>query len=179
MSFKARRRQRATPIAAAVVVLSVVGSGCAASGSDGSGGVSAAQPFEGTEVATDLAPSQVDASTVPPPTLVRPCASEAVDVVAGDRVDGVDQVVDLINRGSVRCDVDISGTANASADIEPSVVLGPGEIGHVWVSDRGGCDRTTADPQVEFDVIVNGAVYPLATTFVAYCGVELWAFFTD
>ena len=99
--------------------------------------------------------------------------------LAGDRVDGVDQVVDLINRGSARCDVDISGTANASADIEPSVVLGPGEIGHVWVSDRGGCDRTTADPQVEFDVVVNGVVYPMATTFVAYCGVQLWAFFTD
>ena len=179
MSFGVRRRRQAVQIATAVIVLIVVGPGCAASGSDRPGGAPANQPFDGTVVATDLAPSQIDVSTVPPPTLVPPCTSEAVDVVAGDRVDGVDQVVDLINRGSARCDVDISGTANASADIEPSVVLGPGEIGHVWVSDRGGCDRTTADPQVGFDVVVNGVVYPMVTTFVAYCGVQLWAFFTD
>ena len=179
MSFGARRRQRAAQIATAAIVLIVVGPGCAGTGSGGPDGVSTSLPLDGTVVATDLAPSQIDVSTVPPPALVPACTSEAVDVVAGDRVDGVDQVVDLINRGSARCDVDISGTANASADIEPSVVLGPGEIGHVWVSDRGGCDRTTADPQVEFDVVVNGVVYPMVTTFVAYCGVQLWAFFTD
>lgn len=179
MSFEARRRRRTTPLSAAVLVLIGVGSGCSFSGSDGSSAASATQPLDGTVVATDLAPSQIDASTVPPPARVPSCTAEAVDVVAGERVDGVDQVVDLINRGSVRCDVDISGTANASADIEPSVVLRPGEIGHVWVSDRGGCDRTTADPPVEFDVVVNGVVYPMVTTFVAHCGVEIWAFFTD
>ena len=159
--------------------LVVVGPGCAGTGSGGPDGVPTTLPIAATVVATDLAPSQLDASTVPPPTLVPACTAEAVDVVPGDSVDGVDQVVDLLNRGSVRCDVDIGGTANASADIEPSVVLGPGEIGHVWVSDRGGCDRATADPHVEFDVVVNGVVHPLVTTFVAYCGVELWAFFTD
>ena len=179
MLFGARRRHRATLIVVAVMALVAVGLGCAGTGSGGASGVSATLPSDGTAVATDLAPSQLDASTVPPPTLVPACAPAAVDVVPGDRVDGVDQVVDLVNRGSVRCDVDINGTAHASADIEPSVVLGPGEIGHVWVSDRGGCDRTMADPQVEFDVVVNGVVYPVVTTFVASCGVELWAFFTD
>lgn len=145
-------------------------------------GVAVTQPLGAerpAETATDLAPSQIDGSTVPPPATVPACAADVVEFAAGDQVDGVEQVVDLINRGSVRCDVDISGTAAASADIEPSVVLGPGEIGHVWVSDRGGCNQTAADPQVEFDVVVNGVATEVTTTFVAYCGVELWAFFTD
>ncbi len=132
-----------------------------------------------TGPARELAVSQVTGKTVAPPPLVEPCASDVVAIADGTPAEGADQVVDLVNRGAVRCDVDISASPAASVDMEPSVVLGPGEVGHLWASGRDDCDRSLADPQAEFEVNVNGVARSVATTFVAYCGVELWAFFTE
>lgn len=128
----------------------------------------------------ELAPSQVAASTVAPPTVPDPCDPADVETVVAE-VDGeADQVIDLVNRGSARCEIDISASPNADQDLEPSVVLDPGQVAHMWISDVADCDgAAAAGVSPEFDLRINGSSRVMGTTFTPTCGVELWAFFSD
>jgi hypothetical protein len=133
-------------------------------------------------VAEALAPSQIAASTVPPPTLPDLCDPDEVGVEIVEPDGGIgqpDQIIDLVNEGDRECDVDISATGGAAAEMEPSVRLAPEGIGHVWVEGQDDCDETLADPEVEVWLDINGDDRPVDLIFVSPCGVELVAFFTD
>jgi len=133
-------------------------------------------------VAEELAPSQIAAPTVPPPTQPDWCDPDDVGVEVVEPGDGVgqpDQIIDLVNEGVRECDVDISATGGAAVEMEPSVRLTPGGVGHVWVEGQDDCDETLADPEVRLWLDINGDDRPVDLIFISPCGVELVAFFTD
>jgi hypothetical protein len=134
-----------------------------------------------TVPAGELAPSQRTSDTVPPPDLPPPCDPDDVSVTvgAGDGGGGrPDQIVDLTNDGDRECDVDISATGGRVTEMEPSVRLMPGGVGHIWLEVQDDCDETLADPQTELWLDVNGEQRVVDLVVVAPCGVELVAFFT-
>jgi hypothetical protein len=146
-----------------------------ACGSDESGGSPTTPP-----PATDLAPSQLTASTVAAPLAPGLCDPGRVRievVVPEPGVGQPDQIVELVNDDDRECDVDISATEDASPLMEPSVRLQPGAQGHVWVEGRDACDEPVEDPVLVLDV--NGQARDVDVTFETSCGVEVTAFFTD
>jgi hypothetical protein len=159
-----------------VLVVLGVWSGCGSATVDTSPS-SAAVPTT-VPAATELAESQITANTVTPPPTPGPCDPTDIEVVPEPAADA-DQVIGLINRGDVVCEVDVSGSPDASENLEPNVVLGTGEVAHLWVSELAACERGQPDPATEFELRVNGASRIVPLTFAAGCGVELWAFFTD
>ena len=90
-----------------------------------------------------------------------------------------DQVIGLINRADTACEVDVSGSPNAAEDLEPNVVLGPGEVGYLWISGFSECEDSRAEPATELELRINGVSRFVPLTFAPQCGIELWAFFTD
>ena len=133
-----------------------------------------------TGPAGELAPSQLTSETVPPPDLPPPCDPDDVSAtVAAQSGEGLpDQIIDLTNEGDLECDVDISATGGRAVEMEPSVRLAPGGVGHIWLEVQDGCDETLADPQTELWLDVNGEPQVVDLVVVAPCGVELVAFFT-
>lgn len=168
------RRSRLTATLTALVV-------CAASACGGSDDTTVAVTT--TVLASVLAPSQVSAATVPPPTAPARCDPALVSsrVVAGDGgVGAPDQVVELRNEGDHECDVDISATENAVAEMEPSVRLEPGEVGVAWVVAANACDSSPAEELVDELVLdVNGERRVVELLEPSPCGVEVIAFFTE
>lgn len=149
------------------------------------GACSSSEPSTETTVphtgpARELAPSQLTSETAPPPDLPPLCdpADVSATVAVGDAGDGLpDQIIDLTNDGDLECDVDISATAGRSVEMEPSVRLAPGEVGHVWLAVQDDCDETLADPPTQLWLDVNGEPLVVDLVVVAPCGVELFAFF--
>ncbi len=129
--------------------------------------------------ATELAASQISASTVAAPAIPDPCDPVAIEVQAVDPGTDADQVIDLVNRSDEACEVDVSSSPDASEDLEPNVVLGPGEVAHLWISKVPACEDRAADPATELDLRINGVSRFVPLTFAPHCNVELWAFFTD
>ena len=119
---------------------------------------------------------------MPSPGLAPLCDPDQVGVVVVEPGAGVgqpDQIIELVNEADAECDVDISATGGAAAEMEPSVRLAPGGVGHVWVVGKDDCDESLADPDVQITLDVNGADRRADLIFVSPCGVELTAFFTD
>jgi hypothetical protein len=129
--------------------------------------------------ATELAESQISATTVIAPAPPDPCDPRVIEVQAADPGGDADQVIDLVNRGDVSCEVDVGSSPGADRDLEPNVVLGPGEVAHLWISERPGCESTRSDPMRELELSINGVSRFVPLTFVSTCDIELWAFFTD
>ncbi len=130
-------------------------------------------------VAIELAETQVSASTVVAPETVGPCDPTQIEVVPVEPSAEADQVIDLVNRGSVRCEVDVSDSPDADEDLEPNVVLAPGELAHLWISEVTGCEVGSPSPPADFELRVNDTARAIPLTFAPQCGIELWAFFTD
>ncbi|HUG00204.1 MAG TPA: hypothetical protein VMM60_18910, partial [Ilumatobacter sp.] len=122
-------------------------------------------------------PSQLSASTVLPPQLPDGCDSADIAVETGEPVPDADQAIVLVNTGSRPCDIDISDSPDADEDLEPSVVLEPGGVAHVLVSEDPECQDPNASTEIELRI--NGASRLVPLTFTPECGVELWAFFSD
>ena len=144
-----------------------------------------------TGQAGELAPSQLTSETVPPPDLPPRCDPDDVSATVVDAGGagedgggdgggdlGPDQIIDLTNDGALECDVDISATAGTAPEMEPSVRLAPGGVGHVWLEVQDDCDESLADPQTELRLDVNGVQRVVDLVVVAPCGVQLVAFFT-
>jgi hypothetical protein len=167
-----------------VLVVLGVWSGCGSAAVDtspsGTSPSSAAVPTS-VPTATELAESQITANTVTAPPTPSPCDPTDIEVVPVPATDATDadQVIGLINRGDVACEVDVSRSPDASENLEPNVVLGTDEVAHLWVSEVPACDSGQPDPATEFELRVNGASRLVPLTFAVRCRIELWAFFTD
>jgi len=166
------RTVRHAGAALAIAYLVVAGVGCGSGDDDGS------------PTASDLAPSQVAASTVPPPTAPGLCdplriGLAVVEPESESSVDQPDQLVELVNVSEDECEVDISRTERASPEMEPSVRLAPGAIGLVWIEAVETCDAPSADPLEEIVLDVNGVEQSVTLTFSPRCGAEVTAFFAE
>lgn len=150
------------------------------------GACSSSEPSTATTVphtgpARELAPSQLTSETAPPPEMPPLCdpGDVTATVAVGDGGDGLpDQVIDLTNDGDLECDVDIGATSRGAFEMEPSIRLAPGEVGHIWLDVQDDCDETLSDPQTQLWLDVNGEPMVVDLVAVAPCGVELFAFFT-
>jgi hypothetical protein len=123
-------------------------------------------------VATELAPSQVTASTVATPAAVPPCAVADLELAAGE-----DAVILIRNTGAIECEVDVSQSPNRDPLMEPSVWLQPGGEGQLAVApDDAGCEQRAAITGV--DIVVNGEPVTAPIVMPATCGVTLTAIYT-
>ena len=134
-----------------------------------------------TGPASQLAPSQLTASTVPAPALPGPCPLAELDmwtaqVSIGDGT--ADAVIRIHNLGEVVCEVDIAGSALLDAEIEPNVWIDPGGWADLVVGQSG---RTCRSPELvtlaDFDIHGDAVVVPTAA--VVSCGWELTALFAN
>jgi hypothetical protein len=99
-----------------------------------------------TTVATDLAPSQTAASTVPDPLAPDRCGADAVEMwTAQVTADGSTAVIRMRNVGETWCDIDIGRSPRIDPAIEPDVWLQPGETADLVV---GPNTSECADPEV-------------------------------
>lgn len=142
--------------------------------------------------AIELAESQISASTVAAPATpglcdpaeieVRAVTPSTVDVEAGDAEVGnaevADQVIEVVNRADVRCEVDVGDSPDAAEDLEPNVVLGPGQVAYLWISEAPSCEGSPGSAAPGLDLRVNGVGRVVPLTSAPGCAVELWAFFT-
>ena len=151
-------------------------SGCAPAGSDTE---STALRPSSVPAATELAESQISASTVAAPAIPEPCEPAELEVQAVDPGAEADQVIGLINRADEACEVDVSSSPGAAEDLEPNVVLGPGEVAYLWISGFSECEDSRAELATEIELRINGVSRFVPLTFAPQCGIELWAFFTD
>lgn len=132
-------------------------------------------------ISTDLAPSQVTASTVVRPDTPPRCAPLALtwwtaqvwpsDVAA-------DAVLRVRNDGDAFCEVDISASPYRSDEVEPNVWLEPGEWGNLVVgSAEPGCGSASLVTLAQ--IAVDGAAVVVPTAAVVECGWTLTAFYVE
>jgi hypothetical protein len=129
-------------------------------------------PATATPVATELAPSQVTASTVAPPAGVPPCDVDQLEFEAPES-----NIVLIRNPGPSECEVDISESPNRDPLMEPSVWLQPGGNAEVAVvGDESQCEQPA--PVRSVDLVVNGEPVTAPLLSPATCGVTLTAIYT-
>ena len=128
--------------------------------------------------ARELADSQVSASTVAAPLIPGPCDPADIDVVTLDASIDADQVIELVNRGEITCEVDVSDSPAAAEDLEPNVVLLPGELAKLWISELSACETTGSSVPADFELLINGSSRTVPLSFAPRCGFELWAFYS-
>lgn len=121
-----------------------------------------------------LAPSQVGASTVVPPTApeVCPLDSLAIEAMPGSAT-SAPVVVVFRNETSTRCEVDLGRAWADAYDVEPSAWLAPGAEAELWGEGRACAAGQTA----EWPLTVNGEAVTLALPTGAPCDVVPVAFF--
>jgi hypothetical protein len=152
----------------AVLSVLVVGlAGCADDGPRGSAATATT-----LTAATDLAPSQIVASTVARPAAVPPC--DLADLEFGSS----DETVILIrNIGPVECEVDVSQSPNRDPSMEPSVWIHPGGEAELAIeADDSRCERPEQLTRVE--LVVNGEPVAAPIVLPATCGATLIAIYT-
>jgi hypothetical protein len=129
-------------------------------------------PATTTQVATDLAPSQVAASTVAPPAAVPLC-----DVADLEFAPAGETVILIHNVGSVECEVDVSDSPNRDPLMEPSVWLRPDGNGELAIAtDDSQCEQPATVARV--DLVVNGEAVEVPVSLPATCAVTLTAIYT-
>ena len=129
-------------------------------------------PATTAPVATDLAPSQVAASTVAPPAAVPLC-----DVADLDFTTAGETVILIHNVGSVECEVDVSDSPNRDPLMEPSVWLRPdGNAELAITTDESQCEQPATVPSV--DLVVNGEAVGVPVSLPETCEVTLTAIYT-
>ena len=123
-------------------------------------------------VATDLAPSQVAASTVAPPAAVPVCDVAELEFTSAD-----DTVILIHNVGPVECEVDVSDSPNRDPLMEPGVWLRPdGNAELAITTDDSQCEQPAAVPSV--GLVVNGEAVEVPVSLPATCEVTLTAIYT-
>lgn len=130
-----------------------------------------------TTVASDLAPSQIVAATVPQPPTPPPCAPSDVELwTARTEAAGltVDAVIRVRNVGDDWCEPDIGRSPLFDPAIEPDVWLWPGDLADLRV---GQMSADCADPSlvtlIQVGIGTESVVVPSA---VLTCGWWLDAF---
>lgn len=155
-----------------------------AAGCSSAGGAN--QRSEGTSVvsvgpAVELAPSQLDASTVAPPETPPPCDPADIitwtaQVVVSDTA--ADAVIRLRNDGTEWCEVDVRASPFRDPRVEPDVWLEPGEWADLVIG--GADDGCGSDPLVtDAPISLNGEERVVPTAAVQPCRWQLTAFFAN
>jgi hypothetical protein len=132
-------------------------------------------------ISTDLAPSQVTASTVARPDTPPRCEPSVLtwwtaQVWPSDLA--ADAVLRVRNDGDAWCEVDISTSPHRSAEVEPNIWLEPGEWGDLVLgSAEPGCASASVVTLAQIDV--DGAPVVVPTAAVVECGWALTAFFVE
>ena len=148
---------------------------------DWSGKTSAA-PVAGdsSNVATDLAPSQIAGSTVPAPTTPEPCDVDDLELWTAQLIPGpstVGAVIRIRNDGNVTCDVDIGRSPSVDPAIEFDVWLERGATADLIVGQRDvDCDDPVRVTAVE--VAIRGELITVPSVLVT-CGWWLTAFYPN
>ena len=129
-------------------------------------------PPSSSPVATDLAPSQVTASTVASPEGPPPCNVDDLAFVAGD-----EGIVVIRNTGPIECEVDVSASPNRDPLMEPSIWLHPASEGELAVEPD---DRECAQPApvTSVDLVVNGRAVAAPVGLPVACSATLVAIYT-
>ena len=157
-------RNMFTRTAVAVCALGLVG--CADDGPP------VAAPASTLPVATELAPSQVTASTVAPPGGVPPCDVDELEFVAS-----AEMIIGIRNAGPVECEVDVSESPNRDPLMEPGVWLRPGGDAELTVAtDDTQCEQPATVTSV--DLVVNGEPVEAPVMLPPTCGTTLTAIYT-
>jgi hypothetical protein len=129
-------------------------------------------PATPAPAATDLAPSQVAASTVAPPAAVPLCDVADLEFRSADGT-----VILIHNVGSVECEVDVSDSPNRDPLMEPGVWLRPdGNAELAITTDDSQCEQPATVPTV--DLVVNGQAVEVPVSLPASCDVTLTAIYT-
>lgn len=131
-------------------------------------------------VASELAPSQITASTGPPPATPPPCGADDVELwTAAVRpgVSTVDAVVRMRNVGDSWCEADIGRSPRLDPAIEPDVWLQPGDTADLVVGQAvDPCDEPALVTAVQVGVGDTSVVVPSA---LVTCGWWLTAFYPN
>jgi hypothetical protein len=131
-----------------------------------------AAPVSTLEAATDLAPSQLTASTVAPPGGVPPCDVDELEFVAS-----AEMIIGIRNAGSVECEVDVSKSPNRDPLMEPGVWLRPGGNAELTVAtDDTRCEQPASVARI--DLVVNGQPVDAPVMLPPTCGTTLTAIYT-
>jgi hypothetical protein len=131
--------------------------------------------------ATELAPSQITAETVPAPELPPPC--EIADLVLWTAqmivaADSADALIRVRNDGDVRCEVNVSGSPNIDPLMEPDVWLDPDGWADLIVGQTGE-ECLAPAPVTLAEVDINGTNLVVPTSIVAMCGWRLTALYPN
>jgi hypothetical protein len=130
-------------------------------------------------VASELAPSQVAASTVPEPELPPPCAVGDLrfSTPADATTEGsVGAVIRIRNAGDVRCEVDVIDSPAADPLMEPDVWIDPGAEAELLVDQATSACAQPA-PVSSVDLVVNGTPVTVPVAIAEACGVMLTAIY--
>ena len=131
-----------------------------------------ATPATTAPIATDLAPSQVTASTVAPPAGAPPCVVDDLEFTAG----GVG-IVAIRNTGPVECEVDVSKSPNRDPLMEPGVWLHSGGEAELAVEPNDeGCAQPSTIESV--DLVVNDEPVTAPVALADSCRATLVAIYT-
>ena len=129
--------------------------------------------------ASELAPSQVTASTVPEPELPPQCDvgdlrfSTPADVTTAGSVGAV---IRILNAGDVRCEVDVIESPTADPLMEPDVWIDPGAEAELLV-DQAASTCARPAPVTSVDLVVNGTPVTVPVALAETCGVMLTAIY--
>jgi len=129
--------------------------------------------------ASELAPSQVTASTVPEPELPPPCDvgelrfSTPADVTTEGSVGAV---IRIRNAGDARCEVDVIDSPAADPLMEPDVWIDPGAEAELLV-DQSASTCAQPAPVTSVDLVVNGTPVTVPVAITEACGVMLTAIY--
>lgn len=135
---------------------------------------------EVTTVASVLAPSQITASTAPPPATPPPCAADDVELWTAAIRPGVtttDAVVRMRNVSDSWCEPDVGRSPRLDPAIEPDVWLQPGGTADLVVGQAvDPCDAPALATAVQVGIGDTSVVVPSA---LVTCGWWLTAFYPN
>jgi hypothetical protein len=124
-----------------------------------------------TVAGTELAPSQVSASTVADPGAPPPCD---VGVLAFSAPDAA--AIRIRNDAAVQCEVDVFESELADPLMEPNVWLDPGAEAEVLVEETDAtCDSPRAISSIR--LVVNGSAVDVPIAIPPTCGMVLSAIY--
>ncbi len=171
-------------LVAVTAVIAVVAAACGSDSSGGPTGPTAPRAREDAEtLTTNLAASQVTASTVARPDTPPPCDpaeittwTAAVDIGA----DRATAIVRLRNDGTAWCEIDLRGSRRIDPRIEPDLWLEPGAWGDLWIGpdDSATCGQPKVVVSAEITIggvartVPTAAVVPCEWTLTAMYGVD-------